>query len=272
MDDRALDGVRDYFEYSAMGTVNYFASRSAAKRFAQGRPYFHPIVIGRIKERLALTLPVQRALDVGCGTGLSTMALKEIAERVVGIDSSAEMIRLASADSNIEYQLANVEHLPFGDGEFDLVTVSQAIHWFAQARFLQEARRVLRTEGWLIVYDNYFAGSENEAFNAWHQGSYLERYPSPPRAWPNFAAEEIEKEGFQVTGDEVLRNTISFSLEGLTDFFASQSNVIAAVEGGDETIDEARAWLKENLERFFETSSTRDFLFNAPIWFLQRSD
>ena len=129
-----------------------------------------------------------------------------------------------------------------------------------------------RTEGWLIVYDNYFAGSDNDAFNAWHQESYLERYPSPPRAWPDFAAEEIEKEGFQLIGDEVLRNTISFSLEGLTDFFASQSNIIAAVEGGNETIDEARAWLKENLERFFEASSTRDFLFNAPIWFLQRSD
>src|SRR6266853_6593487 len=253
------------------GIVNLFASRSAAKRYAKGRPNFHPIVIGRIKERLAFTLPVQRALDVGCGTGLSTMALKEISERVVGIDSSAEMIGLARADSNVKYQLANAEDLRFKDREFDLVTVSQAIHWFAQAMFLQEARRVLRIEGWLIVYDNYFAGSENDAFNAWHQESYLERYPSPPRASPNFAAEEIEKEGFQLIGDEVLRNTISFSLEGLTDFFASQSNIIAAVEGGDETIDEARAWLKENLERFFKTVSTDDFVFNAPIWYLRRS-
>jgi len=255
-----------------MGTVNFFASRSAAKRYAKGRPYFHPIVIERIKERLALTLPVQRALDVGCGTGLSTMALKEIAERIVGIDSSAEMIGLASADANVEYQLANVEHLPFGDREFDLVTVSQAIHWFSQTRFLQEASRVLRTEGWLIVYDNYFAGSENGDFNAWHQETYRARYPSPSRAWPNFAAGEIGKEGFQLIADEVLPNTISFSLEGLTELFLSQSNIIAAVEGGDETIDEARAWLKENLERFFETSSTHDFVFNAPIWYLQRSD
>ncbi|HMG74481.1 MAG TPA: methyltransferase domain-containing protein [Pyrinomonadaceae bacterium] len=272
MDDRAIDGVRDYFEYSAMGTINFFASESAAKRYAKGRPYFHPIVIERIKERLALTLPVQRALDVGCGTGLSTMALKEIAARVVGIDSSAEMIGLARADSNIEYQLANAEHLPFKECEFDLVTVSQAIHWLAKARFLQEARRVLRTEGWLIVYDNYFAGSDNHTFNVWRQESYLTRYPRPWRESPNFAALEIEKEGFQLIGDEVLRNTISFSLEGLIDFFASQSNIIAAVEGGDETIAEARAWLKENLERFFETSSAHDFVFSAPIWCLRRSD
>jgi ubiquinone/menaquinone biosynthesis C-methylase UbiE len=255
-----------------MGTINFFASRTAAQRYAKGRPYFHPIVIDWIKERLALTVPLHRALDVGCGTGLSTVALKEIAERVVGIDGSAEMIDLASGDSNIEYQLAHAEHLPFEDREFDLVSVSQAIHWFAKASFLLEAARVLRTEGWLIVYDNYFAGSEDDAFNAWRQESYLARYPTPWRAWPSFSAEEIEKEGFQLIVEEILHNTISFSLEGLTDFFTSQSNVIAAVEGGDETIDEARAWLKENLASFFETSSTHDFLFNAPIWCLRRSD
>jgi ubiquinone/menaquinone biosynthesis C-methylase UbiE len=252
--------------------VNFFAFRSSAERYAQGRPYFHPTVIRRIKERLSLTIPFQRALDVGCGTGLSTIALKEIAERVVGIDSSAEMIGLASADSNTEYQLANAEHFPFGDQAFDLVTVSQAIHWFDRAGFLRETRRVTRTEGWLIVYDNYFAGSDNGAFNVWHEESYLKRYPSPPRAWAAFAAEDAEQAGFHLMGDEVIRNTISFSVDGLIDYFTTQSNIIAAVEEGDESITETRAWLKENLGCFFEGGSMHDFLFTAPIWYLQRSE
>ena len=230
------------------------------------------MVIRRIKERLSLTVPFERALDVGCGTGLSTVALKEIAARVVGVDSSAEMIALARKHAAIAFEVADAEHLAFEDSAFDLVTVSQAIHWFRRASFLQEARRVTRNEGWLIVYDNYFAGSENGAFNAWHQESYLTRYPSPPRAWAAFSPDSTEAEGFQLIDDEVLRSTISFSLEGLIDYFVTQSNIIAAVEGGKETIDETRAWLKPSLECFFETSSTRDFLFNAPIWYLQRSD
>lgn len=252
--------------------MNFFAHKSAAERYASGRPYFHPAIIQRIRERLGLTGPFQRALDVGCGTGLSTIAVKEIAARVIGVDSSAEMIGLAPKDSAVEYQVADAERLPFEDRVFDLVTVSQAIHWFGRVSFLQEARRVLRTEGWLIVYDNYFAGSENDAFNAWHQESYLERYPSPQRAWPDFAAAKIEKEGFHLIGDEVLRNTISFSLDGLTDFFTSQTNIIAAVEVGEETIAAARAWLKENLQRLFEESSMHAFLFNATIWYLRRSE
>jgi ubiquinone/menaquinone biosynthesis C-methylase UbiE len=230
------------------------------------------MVIRRIKERLSLTAPFQRALDVGCGTGLSAVALKKIAVQVVGVDSSAEMIALARRHAEIEFELADAEHLAFEDRAFDLVTVSQAIHWFSRAGFLQEARRVTRPEGWLIVYDNYFAGSEHGAFNAWRQESYLTRYPSPFRAPAAFSADSAEAEGFRLIDDEVLRNTISFSLDGLIDYFVTQSNIIAAVEGGKETIDETRAWLKPSLECFFETSPTRDFLFNAPIWYLQRSD
>ena len=210
-----------------------------------------------------MTVPFPRALDVGCGTGLSTMALKEMAARVVGVDSSAEMIALARKHPAIEFEVADAEHLAFEDREFDLVTVSQAIHWFSRAT---------RTEGWLIVYDNYFAGSENGAFNAWYQESYLKRYPSPPRAWASFSADSTGKEGFQLIDNEVLLNSITSSLDGLIDYFVTQSNIIAAVEGGKETIDETRAWLKRGLNCFFETSSTCDFLFNAPIWYLQRSD
>ena len=225
----------------------------------------------RIKERLSLSEPIERALDVGCGTGLSTIALREIARGVVGVDSSAEMIALAPKHAGIEFEIADAEHLPFEDCHFDLVTVSQAIHWFGRPRFLQEASRVMRTNGWLIVYDNYFAGSENGAFNAWHEESYLARYPSPPRAWAGFNA-DTEKEGFQLIDEEVLRDTVSFSLDGLINYFVTQSNIIAAVEGGKETIDETQAWLKDNLTPFFTASSTPDFFFNAPIWYLQCSD
>jgi predicted TPR repeat methyltransferase len=70
------------------------------RRYVNGPRYFHPAIIRRInpaiirriKERLSLSGPFERALDVGCGTGLSTIALKEIVSRVTGVDSSAAMI------------------------------------------------------------------------------------------------------------------------------------------------------------------------------------
>lgn len=72
--------------------MNYFAPKSAAERYARGRPAFHPIIIERIKDFLSLREPLLRALDVDCGTGLSTIALKGIAREVVGADVAGEML------------------------------------------------------------------------------------------------------------------------------------------------------------------------------------
>jgi predicted TPR repeat methyltransferase len=78
--------------------MNYFDPKSAAERYAKGCPHFHPQVISRIKAYLLFAEPVSRGIDVGCGTGLATVALKEIARHVVGMDSSVEMIALAPTD------------------------------------------------------------------------------------------------------------------------------------------------------------------------------
>ena len=149
--------------------MNLFGYRTAAQRYTKGRPYFHPKVIARVRDFLGLKGPVEAALDVGCGSGLSTVALAEIARRVVGVDASSEMLALAPTDARVSYAVAPAEVLPFGDDAFDLLTTSQAFHWFDRDGFLGEARRVLRPGGHLVVYDHYFAArmEENESFRAW---------------------------------------------------------------------------------------------------------
>ncbi len=249
--------------------MNYFSPKSVAERYAKGRPYFHPIIAGRIKEFLSLTEPLSSALDVGCGTGLSTVALKEIARRVTGIDASAEMISLSSKENGIRYFVAPAENLPFGENEFDLITLSQAFHWLDRSKFLAEAYRVLRPGGWLVVYDNYFSGrmTENPEFHEWFK-NYLEKYPSPPRAKIEFTAENTKPYGFRLLKEEWFENAVGFSLEGLVDYLVTQSNVIARVEGGKEEIKEARMWLMESIRIMFGNAKERKFLFNAPIWYL----
>ena len=253
--------------------MNFFTPKSAAERYAKGRPYFHPLVIQRSKEFLSLREPLRRALDLGCGTGLSTIALKEIASVVVGVDASREMIALAPEDSRITYLVSSAENLPFGESEFDLITMSQVFHWLDRGRFFAEARRVLRADSWLIIYDNYFSAQidGNAEFHRWHRDSYLERYPSPPRAWASFAAEGVEDEGFHLLHHEEIENTMRFSPEGLVDYLVTQSNVIAAVEGGGEKIGDVRAWLTESTRPFFGDAEEVGFLFRAPVWFLRRA-
>ena len=115
-------------------------------------------MIEKIRDFLGLREPVPLALDVACGTGQSTLALKEVASQVVGTDTSREMLDRAPREPGVQYVEASAEDLPFADGSFRLVTVALALHWFERSRFLTEASRVLNPGGWLIIYDNGFFG------------------------------------------------------------------------------------------------------------------
>jgi ubiquinone/menaquinone biosynthesis C-methylase UbiE len=200
--------------------MNYFDPKSAAERYAKGRPYFHPYVVSRIQAYLSLVEPVARVLDVGCGTGLSSISLTAIARHIVGIDSSAEMIALAPRDPQIKYCVASAENIPANDHAFDLLTLSSVFHWLNRSAFFSEARRVLRAQGWLIVYDNYFSArmEENHAFQAWGCDHYGTRYPSPPRARGGFSVEDSAKDGFHFIGQEDYHNLVKFSVETLVNY------------------------------------------------------
>lgn len=252
--------------------MGQFSHRDAAERYARGRPYFHPLVVRKITGFLGLEKPVPTALDVACGTGQSSVALKEIASRVVGADLSAEMLARAPRVEGVEYVEAAAEDLPFADESFDLATVSSAFHWFDRARFLTEARRVLRPAGWLVIYDNAFRGEmkENPAFGRWFRDRYLARYPSPPRDRRPFGDDDARRHGFRFVGREDYENDVRFSVEELADYLETQSNVIAAVEEGSEGIEEIHGWVVGSLSPLFRVP-VATFRFGGHIWYLRPS-
>jgi ubiquinone/menaquinone biosynthesis C-methylase UbiE len=91
--------------------------------------------------------PVERALDVGTGTGGGARVLAERFPQaeVVGVDVSSGMLeearRLSSGVSFVEGDAAN---LPFEDDSFDLVANANMIP------FPDQVARVLRPGGWML--------------------------------------------------------------------------------------------------------------------------
>ena len=92
-------------------------------------------------------------LEAGCGTGHWLPLLTTRAGRLAGIDPSAGMLeRARQVEHGAWLVRARAEELPFATGSFDRVLCVNAFHHFAaKATFVREARRVLRSEGGMMI-------------------------------------------------------------------------------------------------------------------------
>src|ERR1700730_14844786 len=68
-----------------------------------------------------------RILDAGCGTGGTTVELRRFGE-VVGIDLAWEALEPASARGLRALSRASIEHLPFGQATFNVVTSFEVVY------------------------------------------------------------------------------------------------------------------------------------------------
>jgi len=117
--------------------------------------------IDRVWRRFAVRSTLRpgdrRALDVACGTGDLTMALRSAGGQscqVVGIDFCIPMLRRASDKSRLPFAAADGLRLPFPDDTFDVVTIGFGLRNMASLETgLRELRRVLRPGGRLAVLE-----------------------------------------------------------------------------------------------------------------------
>ena len=63
-----------------------FDHKRIANGYAKDRPWLHKLVMDKVKSDCALDKPFKNGLDVGCGAGLSTKALKLICDKFKGTD------------------------------------------------------------------------------------------------------------------------------------------------------------------------------------------
>ncbi len=96
--------------------------------------------------------------DVGSGTGILSELLLKVGSRVFGVEPNKEM-REAGEKLLSEYDRftsieASAEATTLPDKSIDIITASQAFHWFDRARAKEEFLRILKPGGWVSLIWN----------------------------------------------------------------------------------------------------------------------
>jgi SAM-dependent methyltransferase len=132
-----------------------------------------------------------RILDVGCGTGLPTLELARLSGGdIVGVDpndEALETLRSNIADRKLSDQVrtmcCSIFDAGFAPSSFDIVWDEGVFHQLEAHRVLAECARVLRTGGYLVMFetDEWFE-STTEMFSD-HGLVVFHRLRLPPGVW-----------------------------------------------------------------------------------------
>ena len=252
-------------------THELFQHGRVAAGYASARPFLHPEVFAQVRTLVGLPSRLSWALDVGCGTGMSTVALLGLSEHVVGVDASVEMLSLARKADGLHYLASSAEALPFRSGRFDLIAACGSIDWVDRARFMPRAADLLVKGGYLVPLDFGDLGRSPgiPALKPWYEDVFHRAYPRPPAADPMLTSAEAASYGFSRPIDAPFASSCTFTSGQYGDFLMTESEVTAAVEYGGQAADEVRGWLGAELDPLFG-SGPREVAFGGYIQVLRK--
>jgi ubiquinone/menaquinone biosynthesis C-methylase UbiE len=115
--------------------------------------HYHEYLLAQLPQRCP------RILEIGCGTGRFSRLLAARAEKILAIDLSPQMIRLARERSrlypNIDFVEGEVISYPLPDEQFDCVATLMTLHHLPTETALRKIRRALKPGGTFVCLDLY---------------------------------------------------------------------------------------------------------------------
>lgn len=139
--------------------VKGFFDRVASQWDAMRLSYYDERVI----DRMAAAAQVDRSMvvaDVGTGTGFVAAGMAPRVGRVIGVDTSAEMLAVARQNlaalgiENVDLLEGDAARLPLGDDSVDAAFANMVLHHAEDpAAMLAEMKRAVRPGGTVAVCD-----------------------------------------------------------------------------------------------------------------------
>src|SRR4030042_1228914 len=104
-----------------------------------------------------------RILDIGTGPGYVPIEVARASQNVEikAIDISSAMVMIARQNAEdaelsqrVQFEYGSAEHIPYGDGYFDLIVSTLSFHhWANRIECLKEIHRVLKIGGEAWIYE-----------------------------------------------------------------------------------------------------------------------
>ena len=247
-----------------------FDSQRIAEGYAR-RPWLHKNVIEQIRKDCNIK-KLKNGLDVGCGAGLSTKALRLLCESVTGTDISSEMIAVCEnlyKDSSYRFYVSKAEENEIPKIPYDIITAAGVVNWVDKDLFLSNAEKILNNNGLIVVYDFWITDKmvQNEEYTKWYQEQYLVKFPKPYRK-ENVWKQSDLTESFIMEKQTKYNLQYVFAMEEFVDFMMIQSNVNVRIESGEKTVEEVYHWMMETLTPIF-SNQEKTLLFDGYCWYIE---
>jgi len=235
----------------------------------------------------ASTGPHRRVLDIGCGTGSTTLAVARrlgAASRCVGVDISEPMLALARTrgaheGSPAEFIRADAQTYPFEAGIFDLVVSRFGVMFFDDpVRAFANVRRAsangaeLRCIAWRSAADNPFMTTAERAA-APLLPALPARQPDAPGQFafanPTRVHGLLAESGWSGIDIQPIDVECAFPAEALTSYFTRLGPVARVLQ---EVDDETRARVIDVVRPAFDAYVHGDEVrFTAACWMVGAS-
>ncbi|MBK2110299.1 class I SAM-dependent methyltransferase [Francisella tularensis] len=151
---------------------------SVATLYQKARPSVPVEIINFLKQKIPSN---QKAWDCGTGNGQTAIKLAEFINQIHATDISSAQLAKAFKHNSIKYFKADEANSMFADQCVDLITVSQAAHWFDMSKFEKECLRILKPNGIVAIWAYHHNISVNTAVEIIYQEFYRTIRPYFPQ-------------------------------------------------------------------------------------------
>ena len=158
---------------------------NSSKNYQSSRREYPPELIDYIINKTNLT-ETSVILDIGCGTGKSTIPFAKIGCKIEAIDLSKEMIKEAieatNKNLNISYNVCSFEDFKTDGKLFDAILSGTSFHWLEPIIRTKKILSVLKNKGHIAIFWSYPA-YENSDFLQKLREIYKNDVPKYPEGY-----------------------------------------------------------------------------------------